>query len=98
MDRRRFDHLYEELSLALGRLAPRYALWLYVGQVGLEPDRLSRADVVNFCRQHLTRFLSDQGLSLLPRRRRRFERTVARFDPRYPTPYEHMARMSSPTR
>jgi hypothetical protein len=93
VDRRRFDHLFEELSVGLGRLAPRYALWLHMGEAGLDPERLSRADATRFCRLHLSAFLGDHGLALKPRQRRRVERAVARFDPSLPTPYDHMARL-----
>lgn len=93
MDRRRFDHFFEELSVALDRLAPRYALWLHMGEVGLDPERLSRRDAVTFCAEHLTDFLADQGLRLADARRRRLAREVARFDPSRPTPYDHMARL-----
>ena len=98
MDRRRFDHLYEELSVALGRLVPRYALWLHMGELGMDPERLSRSDAVQFCRRHLHDFLSGQHLALRDRQERRLVRAVDRFDPRHPTPYEHMARLGDPAR
>ena len=93
MRRRRFDHLFEELSVALDRLAPRYALWLHMGEAGLDPEQLSRDEAIDFCELHLTEFLDDEGLWLSPGRRRRLQREVARFDPERPTPYEHMARL-----
>jgi hypothetical protein len=96
LDRRRFDHLYEELSVALDRLAPRYALWLHMGEIGLDPESLSRSQAVDFCEVHLTAFLHDHGLALAPGPRRRFEREVRRFDPSRLTPYEHMERLGSP--
>ena len=98
MDRRRFDHLYVELSVALDRLAPRYALWLHMADVGLDPERLSRSDVIRFCRDHLADFLARQGLALRERQARRLGRRMARFDPGHPTPYEHMARLGEPPR
>ena len=57
MQRRRFEHLYEELSLALGELAPRYSLWLHLGEIGCDPDALEAAAVVRFCRDDLELFL-----------------------------------------
>lgn len=98
MPRRRFDHLFEELSVALGRLAPRYALWLRMSELGLEPERLSRADVLGFCERDLDAFLTEQALWLSPRDRRRLQRSVARFDPRQPTPYDHMSRIGAAIR
>lgn len=91
MGRRRFDHLVIELSLALGRRVPRYDLWLRVHDNGLDPERLSRESAVSFCRGPLSRFLADHGLRLSGRARRRLERSVRRYDPALPTPYERMA-------
>jgi len=96
VDRRRFDHLYEELSVSLGQLAPRYALWLHMREVGIDPEQLSRAALLSYCHVHLGRFLSRHRLRLPERRLRRLERSVSRFDPRHPTPYEHMARLGGP--
>ena len=90
MERRRFDHLFVELSVALGELAPRYALWLRIGELGWTPETLGRDAVIAFCREDLTQFLGDHGLRLAPRKLRRLIRAVARFDPRYPTPEERM--------
>ena len=98
MDRRRFDHLYEELSVALGRLVPRYALWLHVSELGMDPDCLSRSEAVRFCRSHLHDFLSEHALALGDRQERRLVRAIGRFDPRHLTPYEHMARLGDPIR
>jgi hypothetical protein len=97
-DRRRFDQLYTELSVALGRLAPRYPLWLRMGERGLDPDRLSQSDALAFCREGLTAFLHDHGLELSQRRQLRLERAVRRFDPSHPTPDEHMARFGESAR
>jgi hypothetical protein len=96
MERRRFDHLYEELSVALGRLAPRYALWLHMGEVGCDPERLSRDAALAYCRTNLRGFLRRHRLFLPERRHRSLERSLSRFDPRHPTPYEHMARLGGP--
>ncbi len=98
MDRRRFEHLYTELSVALGRLAPRYALWLRMGERGLDPDRLSRGDAVAFCRRELSVFLGEHDLELSALQLRRLDQVVGHFDPRVPTPYEHMTRLGEPAR
>ncbi len=95
MDRRRFDHFFAEVSVELGRLAPRYALWLRFGEVGADPDCVSRHDLIRFCDEHLEVFLADRGMSLSPRRQRRVKRAVSRFDPRHPSPYDHMARLGA---
>lgn len=86
--RRRFDHLFEEISLEIGRLAPRYALWLHLRERGLDPERLTRDEVVAFCRDGLSRFLREHGLALSQRQVVSLLRTVARHDPSVRTPAE----------
>lgn len=93
MRRRRFDHLYEELSVRLGRLAPRYALWLHLRERGADPESLSRADALRFSRDELPDFLAEHGLALAPPEIRSLVRSVARHDPRVPTPAEWAARI-----
>jgi hypothetical protein len=93
MQRRRFDHLVVELSLALGRHLPRYPLWLTLKELGMEPEQLSREAAIEFCERHLTAFVARLGDRLSPRQLRRLRRTVARYDPSIPTPYERMARI-----
>ena len=48
MGRRRFDHLHSELSVAVGRLVSRYALWLQLRELGWDPEGLSRSQAVVF--------------------------------------------------
>jgi hypothetical protein len=94
--RRRFDHLVVELSVALGRRVPRYALWLHLHERGLDPERLGRDEALAFCDGHLHAFLAAYGLHLAPRVGARLRRAVAGFDASHPTPYEHMERLGSP--
>ena len=89
--RRRFDHLFEEISVRIGRLAPRYALWLRLRELGMDADRLSRDDVVAFCRDHLGDFLREHELALGPSQARDLLRSVARHDPTLRTPAEWLA-------
>jgi hypothetical protein len=89
--RRRFDHLFEEISVRIGRLAPRYALWLRLRELGMDPDALSREDVVRFCREGLEPFLREHELALAPRQARELLRSVARHDPALRTPAEWLA-------
>ena len=91
--RRLFDHFHAELSVHLGRLVPRYALWLSLREAGLDPELLTRDQALAFCRQRLAAFLAAQGLRLAPRPARRLERELRRFDPGRATPYEHAARI-----
>lgn len=88
MSRRRFDHLFEEISLQIGRLAPRYALWLHLRELGLDPERLSRDEAVAFCRDGLGRFLREHALALSRRQALSLLRAVARHDPSVRTPAE----------
>jgi hypothetical protein len=89
--RRGFDHLVEELSVAAGRLIPRYPLWLRLRTLGFDPERLDRAAATVFCGAPLEIFLAEYGVRLPARRLLRVRRNVQRFDPSFPTPYERMS-------
>ena len=93
MDRRRFDHLVEQISLAARRGIPRYRLWLRLHELGWNPEHLTRHAVLAFCERPLVDFLADRGLILRPHELRRIRRSVNRFDPAIPTPYERMAEL-----
>jgi hypothetical protein len=88
--RRRFDHLWIELSVAIDATVPRYDFWLWLGERGLDPEHLSRDDVMALCDGPLHGYLRTRGWSLAPRRQRRLRRAVAAFDPRRPTPEERL--------
>ena len=89
--RRGFDHLVEEISVAVGRRIPRYPLWLRMRAHGFDPEQLDRAAAVAFCGAPLEGFLHEYGVHLRERELLRVRRSVQRFDPSYPTPYERMA-------
>jgi hypothetical protein len=89
--RRGFDHLFVELSLAVGQTLPRYPLWLRLASLGFDPERLDAAAASAFCEEALELFLAEYGLYLHPRELRRVRRRVRAFDPERPTPYERMA-------
>ena len=93
MDRRRFEHLVVELSLALDLLVPRYPLWLCLHECGFDPERLSRDHAIAFCDAPLARFLAANDLGLSPRAARRVRRRVARFDPDLPSPTDQLSRL-----
>jgi hypothetical protein len=93
--RRRFEHLVVELSVAVGQVIPRYALWLKLGELGWDPEALSRRAVMSFFDEHLQQFVNDCGASLTAREARRLRRTLERFNPAQLTPYEHMQRLGS---
>jgi hypothetical protein len=93
VNRRRFENLVVELSVAAGHLVPRYALWLRLQELGLDPIGLERADMLRFVDGHLSSFLAEHGLALENRVQRRLRGRLARFDPRYPTPEETIQRL-----
>ena len=95
VSRRSFDHFHAELSVEIGKLVPRYALWLEVQEAGFEPDALKTGDTLRFIHAHLAAFLRSEGLSLSDRKSRRLNRRLRQFDPDVPTPYETMERLFS---
>jgi hypothetical protein len=93
VDRRRFDNLVIELSVAAGRLVPRYALWLHLHELGLDPVGLPKRDLLAFLDDELRGFMSVHDLEISDRALRRLRSRIDRFDPRYPTPEETMRRI-----
>ena len=88
MHRRYFDHLYNEISVAVDRRISRYSLWLRVWESGGDPDELTREHVRYFVENNLSETLAEEGALLDARSRLRLEKTLLLFDPRYPTPEE----------
>jgi hypothetical protein len=88
MQRRYFEHLYNEICVAVNRRVSRYDLWLLVWDGGGDPDDLTRSQARDFVENRLSALLLEEGTSLRPRARRRLERRILRFDPRHPTPEE----------
>jgi hypothetical protein len=89
--RRGFDHLAAEISVRAGRPVARWTLWLRVREAGLDPERLSRADLGAFCERELAGFLAEQGIRLAPRTLAALRRAIVRCDPLRPTPAEWAA-------
>ena len=81
MDRRRFDHLFVELSLACGELVPRFRLWLFLQENGAQPDDLSRSDALAFCKHGTAIFLAQECLQITRWQRYRLLRRIAAFEP-----------------
>ena len=92
MGRRRFDHLFVEICLLAGRPLSRYRLWLRLHETGANPESLTRRRAEAFCGDALEHFLSEEGVTLSDRERRRLRRAVRRFDPGVATPEELLAR------
>ena len=89
--RRGFDLLFTEISVAVGSCIPRYPLWLRLHALGFDPERLDRASVTAFCGEPLEAFLFEYGVFLPKSELLRVRRRVSLFDPDVPTPYERMA-------
>jgi hypothetical protein len=92
--RRGFDLLFTELSVAVGSLVPRYPLWLRLHALGYDPERLDRVSVLSFCGEQLEAFLFEYGVYLPKRELVRVRRRISNFDPEVPTAYERMAALS----
>ena len=92
MSKRYFDHLYNELSVAVGRRVSRYALWLTIWEAGGDPDALTRDDVRRLLDRHLEALLREEGTRLSAWKRRGLARRILQFDPHHPTPEEWLAR------
>ncbi|MDX1649866.1 MAG: hypothetical protein R3263_08420, partial [Myxococcota bacterium] len=93
--KRRFDHLWIELSLAVGCAVSRFALWIALRERGADPEDLARGEAVAFCREGLVTFLAEQALVLDGDARERLARRVARFEARHPTPEERLAALTA---
>lgn len=91
--RRRFDHLLVEASVAAGRRLPRYDLWLALHEFGSDPEALSRSEALRFCDEGLPFFLRSRGVRLSRRAARSLQHEIERFDPAVPTPYERFAKL-----
>ncbi len=84
LPRRRFDHLATELSVALGVVVPRHALWVAAAR-----HLASAEGAAAFCDAPLDAFLASEHLPEPARSERaQLRREVARFDPARRTPEE----------
>jgi hypothetical protein len=81
LGRRRFDHLVREVSVAARTPIGRYALWLHLHEIGIDPERLDENGALAFCSGPARIFLAGLGLPLTPRAERRLRRAVDAFDP-----------------
>lgn len=93
MHRHYFEHVYNEICVAANRRISRYDLWLLVLEGGGDPEALTRLQVACFVANNLSGFLAEEGAVLDRRARRRLDRRILRFDPRYPTPEESLSRI-----
>lgn len=66
----------------------RYALWLQLHELGIDPERIDEDGALTFCRGPARTFLAGLGLPLSRRAERRLCRAVGAFDPERLTPEE----------
>jgi hypothetical protein len=92
MQRRYFEHVYTEICVAVGHRISRYDLWLLVWESGGDPDELTHPQAHHFVENNLSVILTEEGMSLSRRERRRLERRILRFDPHHPTPEEWLTK------
>ena len=81
MSRLVFNYLFVELSISVGVRLPRYALWLQLHDLGLDPEHLRLVDALAFCDGPAETFLADRGHTLSRRDHRKLRKSMARFDP-----------------
>jgi hypothetical protein len=93
VSRKLFNHLFIELSIAIGKRVPRYALWLELHDLGWDPESLRVADALRFCDGQMDGFLADRGLKISRRARNRLRKDLANFDPARPLPHEIFERL-----
>ena len=98
MPNRYFEHVYNEISVAVGRRVSRYDLWLAMWSAGDDPQELDRKQLRNFLDTDLDDFLREEGVALDGRARRRLEKAVLVFNPEHPTPGEWFSRIVSKVR
>jgi hypothetical protein len=94
--RRRFDHLVQEISVAVGALIPRYALWLRLHELGADPECLLAEEAVAFCEGPLLPFLAEHGHWLAPRALRGLIGSVDRYDPSQRSPEDFFSPDTEP--
>jgi len=90
MGRRVFNQLVVEISLAVGHFISRYALWVYVHELDLDPEQMTARDAADLCGVRLRRFLAAQGIRLEPGELQKLERRIRGINPYRPDPYDRV--------
>jgi len=91
MSRRCFEHLYTEICVAVNRRISRYGLWLLVWESGGDPDDLTPGQARVFVEHHLATLLSEEGLRLEGRSRRKLEKSILGYNPQHRAPEEWLS-------
>jgi hypothetical protein len=90
MGRRVFNRLVIEISLAVGHCISRYALWMYVHELDLDPEEMTAQDAAGLCGLPLRRFLAAQAIRLEPGELRRLESRIRKINPYRADPYDRV--------
>jgi hypothetical protein len=93
VSRKLFNHLFVELSLSIGTRVPRYALWLELHDLGWDPESLQVTEALAFCDGPMEGFLSNRGMRISRRGRKRLRKALANFDPTRSLPHEIFERL-----
>ena len=93
MSRKLFNRLFVELSVAIGKRVPRYALWLELHDLGWNPESLRVTEALAFCDGPMDGFLTDREMQISKHARNRLRRELAKFDPTRPLPQEILDRL-----
>lgn len=90
MGRRVFNRLVIEISLAVRHCVSRYALWVYLHELDVDPEQMTAKDAAEFCGIRLRRYLATQGIRLEPSELLRLERQIRGINPYRPDPYDRI--------
>lgn len=93
--RRRFDWLYRQIRVEVKDTAhkvSRYQLYLYMKELGMNPDNLSREHAVQFIREHLKSWLEERELAIGKWTLYFFASRALQYDPNTLTPEDHLER------
>jgi hypothetical protein len=93
MGRRVFNRLVIEISLSVGHCVSRYALWLYLHELDLDPEEMTAGDAAELCGVRLRRFLAAEGIRLEPGELHKLERRIRGINPYRPDPYDRIEGM-----
>jgi hypothetical protein len=90
MGRRVFNRLVIEISLAVGHCVSRYALWMTMHELDIDPEQMTAQDAAGFCGAPLRRFLAAQGIRLEPGELHRLEKQIRGINPYRADPYDRI--------
>ena len=90
MGRRVFNRLVIEISLSVGHCISRYALWVYLHELEIDPEQMTARDAAALCGVRLRRFIAAEGIRLEPGELHRLEQQIRGINPYRPDPYDRV--------